>query len=239
MVEPRDPVGQMGSIWLIMGVTFQQLKQKAPECIIEFKGYSTKDKSKHSVDASGNSMTRLGYAIIRETVTSIDNVAVELIRRYEILQTCIIPVILGLETTTKEQILLNVNEEGVRETLIIRKPKVVEIPIKVTDIRFDLQEIQFIRDMELVQLSMQFDPTKTEDPPDRTALYQEGPGQEERPRTAESTRIQQHNQTQDYRYCLGPPNVVHYGIGTNFNMDFSCWTQFSPEDTTRWNAPSN
>ena len=104
-------------------------------------------------------MTRLGYAIIRETVTSIDNVAVELIRRYEILQTCIIPVILGLETTTKEQILLNVNEEGVRETLIIRKPKVVEIPIKVTDIKFDLQEIQFIRDMELVQLSMQFDPT--------------------------------------------------------------------------------
>ena len=65
-----------------------------------------------------------------------------------ILQTCIIPVILGLETTTIERILLNVNEEGIRETLIIRKPKVVEIPIKVTDISFDLKAIQLIKDME-------------------------------------------------------------------------------------------
>ena len=57
--------------------------------------------------------------------------------------------------------------------------------------------------------------------------------------SAESTKIQQQTQPQEYCYCLGPSTVVHYGIGDDFNMDSSCWTLPNTEDTTRWNESDN
>ena len=65
-----------------------EVKEKSPECIIEMGGYDTSDASKKSIDASGNPMTRLGYAVVEEDLMCVDGVSVQVTRRYEILQVC-------------------------------------------------------------------------------------------------------------------------------------------------------
>ena len=119
--------------WLnyMVASIFEQVKDRAPENIVEMGGYDTSDVSKQSIDASGNPMTRLGYAVIRENLMCLDGVSVQVTRRYEILQVCIVPVILGLQTVTKEQIMMDVNEGGNDECLIIRRPKISKIPLMI------------------------------------------------------------------------------------------------------------
>ena len=124
--------------WLnyMVASIFEQVKKNSPECIVEMGGYDTNDNTKKSIDASGNPMTRLGYAVIKESLMCTDGVSVQVTRRYEILQVCIVPVILGLQTVTKEQIMMDVNERGNDECLIIRRPKISKVPLSMATFSF-------------------------------------------------------------------------------------------------------
>ena len=79
-----------------------------------------------------------------------DGVSIQVTRRYEILQVCIVPVILGLQTVTKEQIMMDVNEGGNDECLIIRRPKISKIPLSMATFAFDLTSVNLLIDKDSI-----------------------------------------------------------------------------------------
>ena len=83
---------------------------------------------------SGNVMKKLGTVTLNQQFVAVDGVVYSMTTTYQILQSCILPVIWGMHMVAAIEALLDINNRGKPEMLMVRnlpgfKGKVIKLPL--------------------------------------------------------------------------------------------------------------
>ena len=105
--------------------------EKCPDCVVDRKRYKTPQVT---FAADSGQMQRVGYIKLKFVVRDVDQEEREFTRRYEVLTTCILQCIHGIQSQSEERGFLDINNvqtssTSPKEHYVTREPANVRIPL--------------------------------------------------------------------------------------------------------------
>ena len=105
--------------------------EKCPDCVVDRKRYKTPQVT---FAADSGQMQRVGYIKLKFVVRDVDQEEREFTRRYEVLTTCILQCIHGIQSQSEERVFLDINNvqtssTSPKEHYVARDPANVRIPL--------------------------------------------------------------------------------------------------------------